>query len=124
MKTEAVDSAYPFHFQIRDTARSEGGLTKRELFAAMAMQGLANGFGWCPGRIMNELELTDDAVTLADTLIERLNKVTTQYSEVEHFRKTLEDITSMDLSVSRLKSLAQSALDHIGHGYDWAEENK
>ena len=51
---------------------SEGGLTKREMFAAMAMQGLLshrpeNAFPY---------EIADAAVEFADALIEELNKET------------------------------------------------
>lgn len=43
------------------------GLTKRELFAAMAMQGMV-GFGWSPSLVAFE------AVKHADALIVELNK--------------------------------------------------
>jgi hypothetical protein len=49
-----------------------GGLTKRELFAAMAMQGLAANS--IPGAHHLPTELIAGAVELADALIEKLNK--------------------------------------------------
>lgn len=45
------------------------GLTKREYFAAMAMQGLLTKFG-----NDYELQIAKDAIYWADTLIEELNK--------------------------------------------------
>ena len=45
------------------------GLTKREYFAAMAMQGLLTKFG-----NDYELQIAKDAIYWADALIEELNK--------------------------------------------------
>ncbi len=46
-----------------------GGLTKREYFAAMAMQGILSG-QW----LSNAEEVSNDAVIIADALINELNK--------------------------------------------------
>ena len=48
------------------------GLTKRELFAAMVMQGLFSD----PARTGNLASYAEDAVTAADALIARLNATT------------------------------------------------
>ena len=48
------------------------GLTKREYFAAMAMQGLLTKFG-----NDYELQIAKDAIYWADALIEELNKTKT-----------------------------------------------
>jgi hypothetical protein len=49
------------------------GLTKREYFAGLAMQGLIAGVRGS-GDGINTTELTLSAVTIADTLIEKLNQ--------------------------------------------------
>jgi hypothetical protein len=76
METKANDVAFPAERIIHDSdgneigRTTESGLTKREYFAAMAMQGL----------ISNELTiqgpdgLSIDAVKYADALIEQLNR--------------------------------------------------
>lgn len=54
-----------------ENGRALGGLTKRELIAAMLMQGLANGYE------VDGVEfdvLARDSVSAADALIEQLNK--------------------------------------------------
>lgn len=60
------------------TNKVEGGLTKRELFAAMAMQGLcANSFdGHCnqPIATATYAQLADMAVDHADALLDRLER--------------------------------------------------
>ncbi len=64
-KTSANDSSFPV---IAENYIIDGGLTKREYFAAMAMQGLlAND----SALITNKAR---DAVQAADALIEILNK--------------------------------------------------
>lgn len=52
--------------------KPEYGLTKRELFAAMAMQGILSGLGW-DSLIYNE-SVAKDAAMLADKLITALNE--------------------------------------------------
>lgn len=51
----------------------EGTLTKRELFAAMAMQGILSN-GSCVDENAYTNIITKDAVRMADALIEQLNK--------------------------------------------------
>lgn len=70
MKTEPNDLAYPFV----ETGDMRGesvnlGLTKREYFAAMAMQAF---IGADPDSAY--VTIADEAVKYADALIERLNK--------------------------------------------------
>lgn len=50
----------------------EHGLTKRELFAAMAMQGLAPAYA--EGGDFHEAHVAKGAVTLADALLKELSK--------------------------------------------------
>lgn len=66
MKTEPNESMHP----ITDNVLTcDKGLTKREYFAAMAMQGIcANTSRYEPDRLANY------AVRIADYLIEELNK--------------------------------------------------
>ena len=66
MKTNPVATAYPF--KPYDNTEPDFGLTKREYFAALAMQGLATD---------KDLPLTNAceiAVRIADCLITELNK--------------------------------------------------
>lgn len=51
----------------------QDGLTKRELFAAMAMQAIRSG----GGSYAKWSDLSEDAVAMADALIAELNKETT-----------------------------------------------
>jgi hypothetical protein len=62
--------AYPFAFDEMDVNRSSFGLTRRELFAAMAMQGFCAN----PGYIGAASNIPGDAVTLADGLTAELDK--------------------------------------------------
>lgn len=67
MKSNPDQTVYP------KTHGQTGGLTKRELFAAMAMQGMVNNSKVC----INEQVAGNyamQAVTAADQLIEELNK--------------------------------------------------
>lgn len=70
MKTDGNHPAFEsavYHMKYSDSADRFPGLTKREYFAAMAMQGYATRGGraeWC----------ATDAVTLADALIAALNE--------------------------------------------------
>ena len=66
MKTEGSDAMFP----IGNVAK---GLTKRELFAAMAMQGIAS-HGTAPG--ITDADVAEVACGLADALIAELNKET------------------------------------------------
>jgi len=67
--TNANDQAFPFAID-KSKQMFYGGLTKREYFAAMALQGLLNNTGW------NMLTMcADQAVKQADKLINELNKI-------------------------------------------------
>lgn len=48
-------------------------LTKREQFAAMAMQGMMAGF-WHPTRVFDCQEVAKDALSCADALLKELGK--------------------------------------------------
>lgn len=50
------------------------GLTKREYFAAYAMQGLCAALAYRPGVSINSQEVVSDAVDIAEALIAELNK--------------------------------------------------
>lgn len=76
-ETNADDSAYGYGFCTADgsSVMHESGLTKREYFAAMALQGLlAND--WAEYRSKDEGcgMISAAAVNYADALIEQLNK--------------------------------------------------
>ena len=83
MKTNPNDLAYPSHQALEDKSPnyedkrnriSGGGLTKREQFAAMAMQGLL-AMGPIEGSALVSIEdKSKHCVRLADSLIEALNK--------------------------------------------------
>jgi hypothetical protein len=62
------DPVYPSYF-FPEQYNAEFGLTKRELIAAMAMQGLLA----TPGEYVNAKTIAKDSVDQADALIERLN---------------------------------------------------
>ena len=62
------DAAYPSYF-LPEQYNPEFGLTKRELIAAMAMQGLLA----CPNYIQTVEVLASTSIRAADALIERLN---------------------------------------------------
>lgn len=72
MKINGNDLAHQ-DFQMDGTAAwKTGGLTKREYFAAMAMQGFCDRVGMCNYR---EMEVAAQmAVDYADRLIDALNK--------------------------------------------------
>jgi hypothetical protein len=61
------DAAYPSYF-FPEQYNPEFGLTKRELIAAMAMQGLLS----CPSYIQTVEVLASTSIKAADALIERL----------------------------------------------------
>lgn len=65
-KTTADNDAFPRPFGADYVA----GLTKREYFAAMAMQGLLA----CPNNVNMAQDIAKGAVILADQLIIELNK--------------------------------------------------
>ena len=65
-------SAYPFSIEIdKGCTYNYYGLTKRELFAALAMQGM---LGCALDRGAADDSIADKAVKIADALINELNK--------------------------------------------------
>lgn len=81
MKTEPNELAFPHH-AVWDNDKPEigwidGGLTKREYFAAMAMQ----GFLTIVDKNFNAKELAEPSVKMADALIEALNQQTERKAE-------------------------------------------
>lgn len=68
MKTEPDSHVYPKTFD------AKGGMTKRELFAMSAMQGLMSAENESNAGFVSTRALCDYAVTVADSLIEALNK--------------------------------------------------
>lgn len=76
MKTEGSELAYPYTEVNSDGSiyHENKGLTKREYFAAMAMQGMVSGVFTPEGfKGGTPRGLADLAVELADHLIEALN---------------------------------------------------
>lgn len=68
MKTKVSDYVNPIiNYQFLD----ENGLSKREYFAALAMQSILN---WPNAEDRMESKITDEAVSFADSLISSLNK--------------------------------------------------
>jgi hypothetical protein len=63
--TNANDCAYPADSQ----TQTEGGLTKREYFAALAMQGVCS-----TNQAVTAREVAEWSVKMADALITELNK--------------------------------------------------
>jgi hypothetical protein len=63
------DPVHPSYF-FPEQYNPEFGLTKRELIAAMAMQGMLSNYSWLTGELK---EVADLSVQQADALIERLN---------------------------------------------------
>ena len=70
-KTNPSDTILSTLEIIGNIACSEGGLTKREYFAVMAMQGLLSVN---PAEYKYDTSLLKNAVTCADYLIKELNK--------------------------------------------------
>ncbi len=68
MPTNPNDSAWPLPNDSRSLNKK--GLTKREYIATAAMQGLLAGLA----HGYNEIEIAEDAVSMADRLIAKLNK--------------------------------------------------
>lgn len=72
MNTKPTDAAFAkaaFYHPDGGVDSPQEGLTKREYFAAMAMQGLASS-----GNFFLSTELVETSVEIADLLIEALNK--------------------------------------------------
>lgn len=78
-KTYATSTAFPFsrEEEVGDyghrVPKFQDGLTKREYFAAMAMQGLCSNPEYVQ---LGPTQIAEHAVTQADKLIEELNKAT------------------------------------------------
>lgn len=73
-------NAFPIPDLIQDrngdySLHCEGGLTKRELFAAMAMQGALGG---APGSHLHPYNLANESVMYADALLAELAKESAQ----------------------------------------------
>lgn len=74
--TNGNDSACPVHGKYDSNLILEGGLTKREYFAAIAMQGyLASCDGWASSYDLEEI--SKRSVIAADALITSLNQTQT-----------------------------------------------
>jgi hypothetical protein len=75
---EAAFPQYGPHPQVYDRTTALGGLTKREYFAAMVLQGMAAGNTWCDNFGTTKPEwlkaATEVAVAAADALIAELNR--------------------------------------------------
>ena len=77
---ETINGARPINAIITENAKSELicveiGLTKREYFAGLAMQGLIAGRWACPDNVPNDVEtIVEQAVIHADRLLEKLEK--------------------------------------------------
>jgi hypothetical protein len=65
-ETKPNNSAFPI---IAEDYIIDGGLTKREYFASMALQGLLSMYG-----SDYQVQIAKDAIYWADSLIEELNK--------------------------------------------------
>lgn len=66
-------SMFPSHVRVDEMSKSEGGMTKREFFAAMALQGILSALNGWPDMEHHE-ETIRRAVKHADTLIIELEK--------------------------------------------------
>lgn len=79
MKTDGNEPAYPTQMwdqEMKEATWIDGGLTKREHFAAMAMQGLigcSDKLATARGQTLGE-RVSELSVYYADALIEALNK--------------------------------------------------
>lgn len=80
--TETNNGAFPFHAEYyteesgvpENRTRTQFGLSKREYFAAMAMQGLCANEQWYKNSNGNPEWYSNKAVEIADALITELNK--------------------------------------------------
>lgn len=66
--------AHPIECEIIDFSGDYKGLTKREHFAAMAMQGLISVNATYGGSTSNRASLTADAIAFADALLAHLDQ--------------------------------------------------
>ena len=74
MKTKGEDFAYPIFDNLGLCNDNETGLTKREYYAGLAMQGLLSANAVYDGKTNNRESLSKDAIAFADALIKELNK--------------------------------------------------
>jgi hypothetical protein len=75
MTIQANDNIYPLYK--RDSPEQwtvTNGITKREHFAVMAMQGLIAHYGYGEAPVGNAQEISQWAIQLADALIHELNQ--------------------------------------------------
>lgn len=70
---KGTDKVYPYDFTSHSRGNIESGITKREYFAAMALQGILAAGGKYPEDVILTRP-TQNAVAYADALIEALNK--------------------------------------------------
>ena len=73
--TNGNESAFPYLDGDGHLTMSEVGLSKREFFAALVLQGLMANPNVTDLRNYNAYSIADAAVTAADALIEVLNEV-------------------------------------------------
>jgi hypothetical protein len=85
--TDGNDAAYPETRKKDNAYSAEGGLTKREYFAALAMQGICSSEteGWPD---LSEQGIAARAVLLADALIDELNDSIIKDPDLENKRET------------------------------------
>lgn len=75
MELQPSDNVYPLYKREAPEEWSvTNGITKREYFAVMAMQGLIAHYGYGEAPAANGQEIAQWAVTLSDCLIEALNQ--------------------------------------------------
>lgn len=76
MAIQANDNIYPLYKrEAPEEWTIKDGMTKREHFAVMALQGLAAHYGYGEAPVANAEEMAQWAVQLADALIYELNQV-------------------------------------------------
>jgi hypothetical protein len=72
--TNEEQFAYPFVEYVNSRYHVQNGLTKRELFAAMAMQGMVAHYGTTSGSVL--VPACKECVAHADALLAALKDVT------------------------------------------------
>lgn len=103
--TKATDTAFPL---VDDkNGWYEGGLTKREYFAATAMQGvLANAYH----KVIKYDYLAEQAVAAADALINQLSKIQTDTEMLEALEFCYEKLRSTGTPMlEQIESLIKKA---------------
>ena len=74
VKGNACASAFPHKIERRDVTWHEFGLTKREYFAGLAMQGIMVNVGINVFDFYRSNQIADTAIKIADDLLSELNK--------------------------------------------------